>query len=76
MFPPVRYACNIPLVFIFTVSNKQVPSVPKVSAEDTTLTTTNRAGEKIVVPIPAGANVNLHVVAMHYNCTSTALRVA
>ncbi|TCD65732.1 hypothetical protein EIP91_002261 [Steccherinum ochraceum] len=44
-----------------------VVSIPKVSAEDTTLATTNSAGEKIIVPIPAGASVNLHVVGLHYN---------
>ncbi|THH31054.1 hypothetical protein EUX98_g3138 [Antrodiella citrinella] len=44
-----------------------VVSVPKISAEDTTLSTTNSAGEKIVIPVPAGVTVNLHAVGLHYN---------
>lgn len=38
-----------------------------MSAEDTTLTTTNAAGEPVVVPVPKGTAVNLHSIALHYN---------
>jgi len=61
------------LTYIEAVMNESlrmypsVLSVPKVSAEDTTLTTTNSAGDKVVVPIPSGASVNLHIVGLHYN---------
>ncbi|KAH8101152.1 cytochrome P450 [Cristinia sonorae] len=43
------------------------PIIPKLSAEDTTLTTTNNAGEKVTVPIPAGSIINLHLYGLHYN---------
>ncbi|EJC99158.1 614/534 cytochrome P450 [Fomitiporia mediterranea MF3/22] len=44
-----------------------VATIPKKSAEDTTLVTTNRAGEKIVVPVPKGAGITLHTPGLHYN---------
>jgi len=44
-----------------------VPLIPKISAEDTTLVTTNAEGEKIVLPVPAGTVVDLRVAALHYN---------
>ncbi|KAL5522930.1 hypothetical protein ACEPAF_1197 [Sanghuangporus sanghuang] len=44
-----------------------VATIPKKSAEDTTLVTTNSAGEKIVVPVPKGASVTLHTPGLHYN---------
>ncbi|TCD70732.1 hypothetical protein EIP91_002108 [Steccherinum ochraceum] len=42
-------------------------NVPKVAAEDTILSTTNSAGETVVVPVPAGSGVNLHIIALHHN---------
>jgi len=35
--------------------------------EDTTLVTTNTAGEKVVVPVPKDSDVILYVPAMHYH---------
>lgn len=72
MYPPVspHYTLSIPRISTKFTAWEQVPSIPKISAEDTTLTTTNQAGEKVVVPIPAGAGLNLHVMGMHYNRTS------
>lgn len=46
-----------------------VNGVPKVSAEDTTLVTQNSAGETIIVPVPQGAHITLHIAGMHYNRT-------
>ncbi|RDB24803.1 hypothetical protein Hypma_007792 [Hypsizygus marmoreus] len=44
-----------------------VTGIPKESAEDTTLTTTNADGEKTVVPVPKGANIMIDVPGLHYN---------
>ncbi|KAH8110025.1 614/534 cytochrome P450 [Phellopilus nigrolimitatus] len=44
-----------------------VTTIPKKSAEDTTLVTTNAAGERFIVPVPKGANVTLHTPGLHYN---------
>ena len=45
----------------------QVISIPKYAAEDTTLVTKNAAGDNVVVPIPAGASIGIHVPGLHYN---------
>ncbi|KAF5353914.1 hypothetical protein D9756_007134 [Leucocoprinus leucothites] len=44
-----------------------VTIIPKRTAEDTTLTTTNSRGETIVVPIPEGTDVHINVPGLHYN---------
>lgn len=44
-----------------------VVNVPKESAEDTSFTSVNALGEKVVVPVPAGTPVNLMVGDLHYN---------
>ncbi|EIN08462.1 cytochrome P450 [Punctularia strigosozonata HHB-11173 SS5] len=44
-----------------------VNGVPKYSAEDTTLTTTNEAGEKRTIPVPAGTGLLINVPGLHYN---------
>lgn len=41
--------------------------IPKMSPEDTTLTTTNHAGEKVVFPVPKGASLIIHTPGLHYN---------
>ena len=41
--------------------------IPKYSAEDTSLVIGNEAGEKTVLPIPAGSEVDISVVGLHYN---------
>ncbi|KAF9528987.1 cytochrome P450 [Crepidotus variabilis] len=41
--------------------------VPKIAAEDTTLTTLNSMDERVTVPIPKGCNITLQVPALHYN---------
>ncbi|PSR70452.1 hypothetical protein PHLCEN_2v13703 [Hermanssonia centrifuga] len=42
-------------------------NIPKVAAEDTTLVTHNSAGEPVIVPVPQGTYLTLHLVGMHYH---------
>ncbi|EKM76286.1 hypothetical protein AGABI1DRAFT_45036, partial [Agaricus bisporus var. burnettii JB137-S8] len=42
-------------------------AIPKCSAEDTTLTVTNAKGEVVVVPVPKGTDIYIHIAGMHYN---------
>ncbi|KIK59167.1 hypothetical protein GYMLUDRAFT_44922 [Collybiopsis luxurians FD-317 M1] len=44
-----------------------VNDIPKYSAEDTSLTISNAAGEKRILPIPRDTYVNINVVGLHYN---------
>ncbi|KAF9481511.1 cytochrome P450 [Pholiota conissans] len=44
-----------------------VTGIPKMAAEDTTLTTTNVLGETTTVAIPKGTDVTLNVPGLHYN---------
>src|ERR1700761_207727 len=48
----------------------QAPSIPKIAAEDTSLTVNNADGGKTTFPVPAGTHVHFHFPALHYNCTS------
>ncbi|PBK99829.1 cytochrome P450 [Armillaria gallica] len=41
--------------------------IPKMSAEDTVLVSTNEAGERKTIPVPQGAIVSIDVVGLHYN---------
>ncbi|KAI0078339.1 614 534 cytochrome P450 [Panus rudis PR-1116 ss-1] len=43
------------------------PSVPKYATEDTTFVTKNAAGEKVVVPVPAGTGISLNISALQKN---------
>ncbi|KAN0113945.1 cytochrome P450, partial [Russula decolorans] len=45
----------------------QVAGIPKVAAQDTTLTVSNANGGKTTFPVPAGTQVELHAVGLHYN---------
>ena len=47
----------------------QLPEVPKIAAEDTSLTVNNADGGKTTFPVPAGTHVHFHVLALHHNCT-------
>jgi len=51
----------------------QVPGIPKVAAQDTTLTVINVNGGKTTFPVSAGTQVELHVPGLHYNRTLVAL---
>ncbi|KAH9998670.1 cytochrome P450 [Russula vinacea] len=45
----------------------QVTNIPKVSAQDTTLTVSNANGGKTTFPVPSGTAIDLHVAGLHYN---------
>ena len=47
----------------------QVPFIPKVAAQDTSLTVSNVDGRKTTFPVPSGAEVDIHVAGLHYNRT-------
>jgi hypothetical protein len=51
----------------------QVTGIPKVAAQDTTLTVSNVNGGKTTFPVPSGTQVELHVPGLHYNRTLVAL---
>ncbi|EMD35530.1 hypothetical protein CERSUDRAFT_116271 [Gelatoporia subvermispora B] len=44
-----------------------VNGIPKYSAEDTTIVTSNAAGEKCTVVVPQGARFLIHTPGLHYN---------
>lgn len=48
-----------------------VITIPKQSAEDTSFTTTNAAGEKRTVPVPKGTYVTVHTPGLHNNRMSS-----
>ena len=50
-----------------------VITIPKQSAEDTSFTTTNAAGEKRTIPVPKGTFVTVHTPGLHNNRTSCSL---
>ena len=41
--------------------------IPKIAAQDTTLTVSNVGGGKTTFPIPSGTEINLHVPGIHHN---------
>ena len=45
----------------------QVPNIPKVATEDTTLTVNNADGGKTTFPVPSGTEIYFQVPAVHYN---------
>ena len=47
----------------------QVPTIPKVAAQDTTLTVSNVDGGKTTFPVPSGTMIDIHVPGLHYNRT-------
>ncbi|KAJ3846377.1 cytochrome P450, partial [Lentinula lateritia] len=44
-----------------------VTGIPKYSAEDTTLTIGNISGDKLVLPVPQGTEIDINTVGLHYN---------
>ncbi|KAH9998677.1 cytochrome P450 [Russula vinacea] len=44
-----------------------VTNVPKVAAQDTTLTVDNIDGGRTTFPVPSGMQIDIHVAALHYN---------
>ena len=68
MYPPVSVSSGS-LLDTRADRLRQVMGVPKDSAEDTTFTTYNAAGEKVIVPVPEGTIISLHIAGLHYNRT-------
>ncbi|TDL22809.1 cytochrome P450 [Rickenella mellea] len=44
-----------------------VTGIPKKCEEDTTVATTTTTGEKLLVAIPKGSSISLHIPGLHYN---------
>ena len=49
----------------------QVGLIPKISAEDTTLTVGNADGGVTTFPVPSGMQIDIHVSGLHYNRTQS-----
>ena len=47
----------------------QVPGIPKIAAQDTSLTVSNAGGGKTTFPVPSGTEIDIHVAGLHYNRT-------
>jgi hypothetical protein len=47
----------------------QVTTIPKIAAQDTTLTVSNADGGKTTFPVPSGTEVDIHVPGLHHNRT-------
>ena len=47
----------------------QAPIIPKIAAQDTTLTVNNVDGGKTTFPVPSGTTIDIHVPGLHYNRT-------
>ena len=45
----------------------QAPVIPKIAAQDTSLTVSNADGGKTTFPVPSGTEVEIHVAGLHYN---------
>jgi hypothetical protein len=52
-----------------TPHGHKAPYVPKIAAEDTTLTVSNADGGKTTFPVLSGTEIKLHVPGIHYNRT-------
>ena len=74
MFPPVRLPSSIRTCTSLRLH--KVHAVPKTTAEDTALTTQDADGNKVVVPVPQGTGIVLHVPGLHYNRTLSSLSAA
>lgn len=69
MFPPVRK-----IGYIYDQSHKanwctlsKVTGIPKMAAEDTSITAGNANGSSAVIPVPKGTDITLNVPGLHYN---------
>ncbi|KAI0279039.1 cytochrome P450 [Russula aff. rugulosa BPL654] len=54
-------------VFYETLRFDQVPLIPKIAAEDTTLTVGNVDGRMMTFPVPSGTEIDIHVPGLHFN---------
>jgi len=44
-----------------------VPVIPKVAAQDTSLTVSSVDGRETTFPVPSGTMIDIHVPGLHYN---------
>jgi hypothetical protein len=51
----------------------QVANIPKIAAQDMTLTVSKVDGGEITFPVPSGTEVELHVPGLHHNRTLSGL---
>ncbi|KAJ3712509.1 family 614/534 cytochrome P450 [Lentinula raphanica] len=62
-----------PALHFHSVFNETLPlfppanGIPKYSAEDTSLTVGNAAGDKLVLPVPLDTHIVINTVGLHYN---------
>jgi hypothetical protein len=70
--PPVRLIECILTGIPTRHHDNQVTDIPKVTAQDTTLTVSNVNGGETTFPVPSGTQVDLHVPGLHYNRTLVA----
>ena len=47
----------------------KAPYVPKIAAQDTTLTVSNADGGKTTFPVVSGTEIKIHIPGIHYNRT-------
>ena len=45
----------------------KVTGIPKMAAEDTSITASNANGESVMIPIPKGTDITLNAPGLHYN---------
>jgi hypothetical protein len=64
---PLYVELNMPRQKPTISYDDQVTLIPKVAAEDTTLTVCNAVGGKTTFPIVSGTEIELDVVGLHYN---------
>lgn len=41
--------------------------IPKITVEDTSVTTQNAQGESVIIPVPKGTDITIDTAALHYN---------
>lgn len=70
----VDFEYNIPWT-INPTNSSQVTAIPKYSSEDTVLSASNTAGDKITVPVPQGTAVTIDTPGLHYNRMSAGFRL-
>ncbi|KIM26276.1 hypothetical protein M408DRAFT_25484 [Serendipita vermifera MAFF 305830] len=63
--PKLKYALAVFYETLRLFSS--VPTIPKISTEDTSVRTVNNKGEPVVVPIPKGSYVSVIAPALHHN---------
>jgi hypothetical protein len=65
--PPSTFCLTFDILELIIPYGHKVQNIPKVAAEDTTLTVTNADGGKTTFPIVSGTEIDLHAPGLHYN---------